>query len=235
MIVPWTFIVKSLSSSGNPCRSTADPWRFSFTPRKSQTSKSDSLSVTESRVSPSARSPLWSGLQPPLLNERAPSGHIRWCCNLETNRVAVSLTSRNLSFLRFPWLHICNMMCHEDPCSTAPEDIAMMSSHTFRWKMLFFFKLSCLEMLFQLSDLTENCIPDHGLPDCPDTVCQRGQHCLFTLYTSALAAPLIGSHVRRADRELCHLVQQQQSCRWRGAEGFVPQALLSGWDWTLWS
>lgn len=47
------------------------------------TSKSESLSVTESRVSPSARSALWSGLHSPPLKDLEPSGHMRWCCNLQ--------------------------------------------------------------------------------------------------------------------------------------------------------
>lgn len=61
----------------------------------SYTSKSESLSVTDSRVSASARSAPWSGLHSPPLKDLEPSGHMRWCCNLqgetETARECVNL------------------------------------------------------------------------------------------------------------------------------------------------
>ncbi len=71
---------------GNPRRTITGPPKVHFIESKCHTSKSESLSVTESRVSPSARSPLSSGLHSPPLSERAPSGHMRWCCNLKMKR-----------------------------------------------------------------------------------------------------------------------------------------------------
>lgn len=46
---------------------------------KPQTSRSESLSVTDRSVSPSVGPPPWAGQKGRLLSE-----HIRWCCSLKT-------------------------------------------------------------------------------------------------------------------------------------------------------